>query len=349
MDLSVGLKIQLDRITEGIPASQLLKSVKTLSARYRGLSGQDCGRSNTEARIITTDIEALAYALVRMPATYAAVTTALKHIAELDVNFAPGSLLDIGAGTGAATWAADSAFSLQTVICVEREEVMRDLGARLMSAGSQALRSAKWIGRDLRDIRDTRDIIDQRDPDESRVTNDETALPNADLVIASYVLSEIPESARFSLIEALWNITNDTLLIVEPGTPVCFARVLEIRDLLLSKGAYIVAPCARANPCPLSGGDWCHFACRVARSKTHRYLKSGDVPYEDEKFTYMAFSKRSERRARARVLRHPIINEGHITLKLCSEEGFRESRITKSQKELYKKARKAKWGDALVL
>ena len=49
-----------------------------------------------------------------MPATYAAVTASLNALVEIRPDFAPKTLLDVGAGPGTATWAAGEAFpSLQ--------------------------------------------------------------------------------------------------------------------------------------------------------------------------------------------------------------------------------------------
>ena len=63
--------------------------------------------------------------------------------------------------------------------------------------------------------------------------------------------------------------------------------------------------------------DWCHFTCRVPRSQLHKLLKQGDAPYEDEKFAYLALAKSETNKPEARILRHPKIAKGRITLELC--------------------------------
>ena len=99
----------------------------------------------------------------------------------------------------------------------------------------------------------------------------------------------------------------------------------------------------------MAGGDWCHFAARLARSSTHRQAKGGTLGYEDEKFSYVIMSKNENGFSGARILRHPIKNKGHVSLKLCTQEGLCERTISKKDKELYKKARKLEWGDSLFL
>ena len=136
------------------------------------------------------------------------------------------------------------------------------------------------------------------------------------------------------------------LLIVEPGTKEGFAVISQVREILLSQGAHLLAPCPHEGPCRLSDDDWCHFTCRVQRSKMHKLLKEGDVPYEDEKYSYIAFSKEEGEKAEARILRHPYITKGQIDLEICGRD--KNGKVTLRKKdEAYKAARKAKMGDAI--
>ncbi|TIU19787.1 MAG: methyltransferase type 11, partial [Mesorhizobium sp.] len=100
----------------------------------------------------------------------------------------------------------------------------------------------------------------------------------------------------------LWRLTSDTLLIVEPGTPAGWQRVLAVRSQLIEAGAHVSAPCPHEAPCPLVPPDWCHFSRRVARSRLHRLAKEADVPWEDEKFIYLAASRQP---AAVRAARSP--------------------------------------------
>ena len=107
----------------------------------------------------------------------------------------------------------------------------------------------------------------------------------------------------------------------------------------------MVAPCTHSGECQLKEDDWCHFACRVSRSRLHKLMKGGDVPYEDEKFSFLAMSKAPCQPAPSRILRHPLKEAGRITLRLCSENGIAEKTVTKKHGDLFKKARKANSGD----
>ena len=57
--------------------------------------------------------------------------------------------------------------------------------------------------------------------------------------------------------------------------------------------------------------DWCHFAQRLERTSLHRHLKSGELGYEDAKFSYMVAAKEEVARVKARIIRHPLIGKGH--------------------------------------
>ena len=77
-------------------------------------------------------------------------------------------------------------------------------------------------------------------------------------------------------------------MIVEPGTPAGYERILAARARLIELGRVIVAPCPHQAACPMPPGkDWCHFGARVNRSALHRRVKDADLSYEDEKFSYV--------------------------------------------------------------
>jgi len=97
--------------------------------------------------------------------------------------------------------------------------------------------------------------------------------------------------------------------------------------------------------CPLAAPDWCHFAVRVERSRLHRRLKGGELGYEDEKFSYVAAVREKAGAGWARILRHPWQEKGAVRLELCTAEGLRTRRVTRSEKSAFRAARKASWGE----
>ena len=37
--------------------------------------------------------------------------------------------------------------------------------------------------------------------------------------------------------------------------------------------------------------DWCHFTQRLPRSRAHKQIKGAELPFEDEKFSYVALTR----------------------------------------------------------
>lgn len=319
MELPYALKAAIEEKCAAHSTGDLIAAARNISERYRNESGHG-------KRLLTQDVEALSYAVVRMPATFGAVSSALSST--LACFGAPVStVLDVGAGTGAATWALREMLEGNvSFTCLEREEAMICLGSALM-AEDEALSEVHWVRHDLA---------------ATPVTH------RADLVIASYALNELSEEKRAEVLRNLWDCAEKLLVIVEPGTPVGFAQLRAAREKLIGWGGYVAAPCVHQEKCPLPEDDWCQFTARVARSRLHKLLKGGDVPYEDEKFSYLAVAKDMASPAECRILRHPQKESGRITLRLCTAEGIQDKAVTKKQGELFKRARKADSGEAFL-
>ena len=316
MDLPIALKNEIELRCSRFGQNALVSAAREISRRYREESGKG-------KRLLTKDVEALSYAVVRMPATFGAVSTALTHT--LACFREPlETALDVGAGTGAGGWALHSCLEQPVrLTCLERENAMISLGRELMAAEPE-LAATQWIRQDLA---------------ASAVTH------SADLVMASYALNELDEKTRTATLKNLWDCTEKLLLLIEPGTPESFRQLRQARQLLTGLGGTVAAPCSHSGDCPLPEGDWCHFTCRVARSRLHKLMKEGDAPYEDEKFCYLAVSKVPCAPAPARILRHPAKEAGHIALKLCTPEGITSRTVTKKEGPLFKTARQADAGD----
>jgi ribosomal protein RSM22 (predicted rRNA methylase) len=317
-DLPAELKAALDARLQGLSRNDAAGRAASISKTYR-----DGGGSGA----ITSEADALAYALARMPATYAAVTASLNALRGVAPDFAPASLLDVGAGPGTASWAAAEAFpSLHSLTLIDANRALRALALDL------AGRSAR-----LREI-------------DYRHGQARTALADAqtaDLVVASYVIGELAEAERGALADLMWAKTRDTLVIVEPGTPAGYARVIALRAQLIAAGAHVAAPCPHDGPCPLVAPDWCHFAQRLPRLRAHKQIKGAELPFEDEKFSYVALRRAPAARHPARVLAPPVLSKVEVTAKLCTADGVSIAKLPRRAKADYARARRWRWGDAV--
>jgi ribosomal protein RSM22 (predicted rRNA methylase) len=316
-DLPPDLRAALDRLATGVSRKELAARAATQSQNYRSGGGSQDIRSRDDA---------LAYAFARMPATHAAAIAVFNALREV-CDLAPRSLLDVGAGPGTAAFAAAHAFpSLADIRLVEANTEMRALGAALLAESEQpALRAASY------------GALPGRAAD----------VPAADLVTASYVAGEIAPADRTAFARTLWAASAQALVVIEPGTPAGFARIIEIRSLLIAAGAHVAAPCPHDDGCPLAAPDWCHFAKRLPRSRDHLQVKGGEVPFEDEKFAYVVLVRSPPRRVDARVLAPPVVTKGLVTAKLCTADGIANDIVARRDSATYRRHKSWCWGDAV--
>jgi hypothetical protein len=135
-----------------VSASDLARDYQTLSDLYRR-------ELPTPANI--TRGEVAAYAAARLPATSAVVARVLREVRACIPNFRPMTVLDLGAGLGAAGWAAAECFpSVAEVDFVERAPRMLAAG-RSLSASSPipAVARARWHAADATSQRGVHDLV----------------------------------------------------------------------------------------------------------------------------------------------------------------------------------------------
>ena len=303
MQLPEHVRRLIDERAEAVGFAPLKRAASELSDAYRQ------GRA---ARIGTAERTA-AYLVTRMPATYAAAYAVLREVSR-HIRSIP-SVLDVGAGTGAASLAARQFFPEAALTMIERDPASTE-AARL------------WL------------------PDARVISGDAThmlALPPHDLVIACYALGEFATN----LAERLWQAARVAFIVIEPGTPRGFATIRSVRSELLAAAGHMVAPCPAETPCPMIDPDWCHFAARIERSSLHRRIKEAALGFEDEKFSYVALAREAVALPRARIVRRPQHQPGLIVLETCTAQGLRTERVTKRGREAYREARKAHWGSSI--
>ncbi len=318
-DLPAELRAALNARLEGLSRSDAAGRAAIISRTYR-----EGGGSAT----IRTETDALAYALARMPATYAAVVASLNALTEIRPDLAPTSLLDVGAGPGTATWAAAEAFSsLQEFTLLDANEVLRTLALDLTRRSDRLRHITYELG-------------------QARIYAAHTEA--ADLVIASYVINELHDAERDALTDVMWEKTRETLLVVEPGTPAGYARIIALRARLIAAGAHVIAPCPHDGGCPLVAPDWCHFSQRLQRSRAHKQIKGADAPFEDERFAYVALSRARVENRPSRVLAQPDVGKVEIAAKVCTPDGVGVARIPRRAKADYAGARRWRWGDGVM-
>ncbi|MGA8171770.1 MAG: small ribosomal subunit Rsm22 family protein [Methylocystis sp.] len=308
----------LEGLLDGQPRKDLQARALRMSEGFRA--------RKPSSETIRDETDALAYALTRLPATYAATARVFLKLREEVPEFAPSSLVDAGCGLASASFAALEIWpDVASVELFDHSPQFLALAARLTQASPHsALAGARVVAADLR-----------------TPPRGETA----DLVVASYALTEIDDDALPGVLDALWARSGRALALIEPGTPRDYTRLMTLRRRLIEAGARIALPCPHDRPCPLVPPDWCHFATRLPRSRDHKLLKVADAPFEDEKFSYIVALRGQAPLRRARIIAPPRLGKWGVALRLCASDGIEETSIAKRDKAFFKNIRKSAWGD----
>lgn len=282
-------------------------------------------KTGTSRDVVGAEADAIAYSLSRMPATYAAVSRVLGEVIERAPGFAPHTLLDTGAGPGTAAWAAGESFD--------------GLATTLLDHNAEFIGLARTIARELA-------------ADATVLHHDLTRFnlkQKFDLVTCAYALTELSDAAVLDAAERLWTHTSGILVIVEPGRPRDYQRLLSVRARLVELGGTILAPCPHDAACPLVAPDWCHFSVRLNRSREHMRMKGATLGYEDEKFSYLVVARPGiGARTPARVIRPPEENKFSVSLPLCTPHGTELRVVPSRDKVAFKSAKKLSWGDSVA-
>jgi ribosomal protein RSM22 (predicted rRNA methylase) len=311
----------IERLLDGVSRADLAERSARISGQYRS--------GGASKPVVTGQADAVAYALSRLPATYAAVDAAMAAVEQRAPGFAPASLLDVGAGPGGASWAAVERWpGIEAVSFLDSNPAFLDLATRLASASGHAGLAGG-----------------------ARLSGDFLAPPPgagpADLVVASYALAEAGVDQAAETARRLWGLCSGVLLVVEPGTPAGFERILAMRSALIAAGGEVIAPCPHAAECPMQAPGWCHFGRRLPRSRDHRLVKGASAPFEDEKFAYVAVGRPGIGGGRPgeRALSTPRVSKIGVAYRACAPNGLVDRQVSRRERDRFAKARRLDWGD----
>lgn len=313
MILPIELQEKINDLYSSINKQVLVSSRQDLTDKYKAT--KESGRS-----LIDSKAEGVVYAISRMPSTYAVVYTLLSNLIEQGLIDNIKTIFDVGSGTGAGYFALKSLFPESEISLFERESNMIDVFKKLS---------------------DDKDVV------RFDLIKDNFE-KNADLVVTSYVLSEMNEESRILSVKKMMETSSRYVLLIDTGTPRTYENFLKIKKLVNDSDDWnIIAPC-KTEKCGLKN-DYCQFFARVERSALLKMSKEGTLSYEDEKYFYLLLSKDNVKSDFARVIRRPIIKTNVTELKVCDDCGIRDLKITKKHKQLYKKSKKVRVNELIDL
>jgi ribosomal protein RSM22 (predicted rRNA methylase) len=267
----------------------------------------------TQSQFIYDHEATLAYLTEFFPSMYAINFRIMTEIKKRLPDFAPTSILDYGCGPGSASIAILDTWtnSINHVTGVDISDSMLEIANELM-------------GQQHPHFKNNQQLVLQK------------YLPASmekpyDLVVASYSLNELRHDAiRQNVLETLWTLTKDLLVVVFPGHAAGFEQLLQVREWVLSQidtryepVAYTVAPCPHDRLCPLiNTKEWCRFAQRSDKIQSQREIHGGCVSYMDERYSYIVLRRRQR----------PIITKGRPVQKTQGREGKEERKKKKRRK-----------------
>lgn len=284
----------------------LTETRENLTKRYKEQTGQ--GKS-----LIENKNDSMLYAISRMPATFSVIYTLMRDLSSQNLLGDITTVLDVGSGTGACYFALKELDENLSIDLIERDKNMIDVFKALTDG---------LVDVSVGDIRGFK------------------SKTKADLVISSYVLSELGEDDRKTALNNLMNASNGYVLVVDTGTPKTYEFMMDMKRFANGSGWHVVAPCMHGE-CALKN-DYCQFFARVERSSLHRLAKDATLSYEDEKYFYLLISKDDKEINGERIIRRPVIKEGSVSLVLCGKTGVEGKTFTKKNKDEFKKAKKSK-------
>lgn len=322
MDNFLSQQQVIQEVLKNHKMSSIKKDFNNISSQYR--------KENINSKtVVSLENEVIGYLLGRMGETSVIIDAVLEKLNNV-TSFSNhvDSVLDLGSGTGSVLWAIENYIPNANVVAVEKEKQMIKYSKILSSNLSLNI-----------------DYVH-----ENVLSKKIEELKNADLVIESFMLNELTEDDSIKVLNLMGRKAAKYIVLVEPGTPKSYEKMMKFREYLLSKGLNLVLPCPHSGKCGLEN-DYCNFSVRVPRSKLVRQVKSGALNYEDEKYFYLIFSKEKQaKNYNSTILRRPIYRKGCVDLKLCgSDSQIKSKTITKSDKQNYKVAKDYKHGDNIVL
>jgi ribosomal protein RSM22 (predicted rRNA methylase) len=309
-----------------------LRSANSLSSKYRA------ERITPNFNYIKDFHDALGYLALRASSTYSQIYGALQSVRELNPNWKPESILDLGSGPGTAIWAAEELFpSLNNAIAVERDK--------------NFINSGQEIAQSLNNIK-----VEWQQTDLSK------SLPKLyesfDLIIIANVLNEMDKDGLEKTVNFVKNHCNGIIIIIEPGTPYGYEVITAAENKLHNPQLTLIAPYIKNTFIDSSDVNFIQrikrpdFQKRVRQTQRKKELdKTKLLPpsdWEESKYYYIAYSKfKSELFPTKRLLDKPKQYKPFMEIKVLTKDGIKTEQILKRDKLNYRLAKKAKWGDVL--
>ena len=297
------------------PVDRLLPDeLREVASAVQRLSlGLTRDRKLAGARYLEDDRLLGAYLLFYWPVSYLQARGVLSELPRR-----PRSALDLGSGPGPVAFAALDAGAAEVVAA--------DRSARALAA---ARRLATEMGEPLA----TREWDPQRRGDLAGLAGGR----KLDLVTMGHVVNELFQgegaaAKRAGLIEQALDLLapGGSLVVIEPALRETSRALLEVRDLLVSRGVAVRAPCLFRGACPalVRPTDWCHAERPVDPPPLVDEIgRRAGLRKEAVKMSYLVLAPKGEGFREPppglvfRIVSEPLPSKGRLRYMGCGPEG----------------------------
>jgi len=219
------------------------------------------------------------------------------------------NVLDWGAGTGSALWAASYAFQKPNISSNEEgNEVTLSSTAIANYVGIEKRRGLTSVGRQLlEDVPHDNLTISWH----GRFHHDNLQPYDGShtVAISAFFLSTLQHSPqRKRLVKEMWESGAGTIVLLDNSSPAGFQNIAEARELLLGlgqkniengedpmSGSHVLAPCPHDGICPIRQSNIaklvCGFSQRMERPPFVRRTKHSGIGHEDIGYSYVVIRR----------------------------------------------------------
>lgn len=296
-----------ERFEEDLPESTLTHDeLREVSAGVKQLSmGLTRDRQLAGARYMDDPKLLGAYLLFYWPVSYAQGRSTLSELVSR-----PKAVLDLGSGPGPLAFAALDA-GASTVVAADRSKPALDLARALATEAGEGIGVREW--------------------------SPERPLPDGkfDLITMGHVVNELFNgqiAPRAALLEKILERVNanGSLVVIEPALRDTSRALLQVRDVLVSRGYAIRAPCLFRGNCPalVKESDWCHAerSWRMPRL-VEELARAAGLHKESLKMSYLVIAPKGEEWAKPpegsifRIVSEALEGKGRRRFMGCGPEG----------------------------
>ncbi|MFT3706888.1 MAG: small ribosomal subunit Rsm22 family protein [Archangium sp.] len=246
-----------------------------------------------------------AYLLFYWPVSYAQARSTLSELTSR-----PKSALDLGSGPGPMAFASLDA-GAGTVVAADRSKPALELAKTLATEAGEGIATREW--------------------------SPEKPLPDGqfDLITMGHVVNELFNgqiAPRAAMLEKILERVKPggSLVVIEPALRDTSRALLQVRDVLVSHGYAVRAPCLWRGACPalIKESDWCHAERNWRMPRLiEDVARSAGLHKESLKMSYLIVAPKGEAWAEPpsgsvfRIVSEALEGKGRQRFMGCGPEG----------------------------